>query len=402
MSSQSTKTPLFTFTFLGLCALIFLAYCNICVFYSLYVHLCALGIDPAWRGLLVGGSSLATIVCYLLFSHRLTSANAPRTAFLGAATLIVCGASYLVAQDAASILAVRLGNGLGVYLLTASAMTMLVECIPTERSGQAFGLYSVAILLPYSVVPMVFETLSRNLHSIAQGYMVMSLALVPAMPVVMIIARKRARSAPAQPPAEAMRFKDMARKAARPRPALLFALTTMYLTGYSSMFFLAKGMFQSRGLGGVGTYFAVQTACMIALRLLGNRLFDRVRKVILIRLSFALLAAGFLLAAFAHTPLGLWSSGVVLGAGMGLGSPALYSLLFALSDPAYRAVNTNLMSMSQQMGSFLGPLLGAAAVELAGYDGFLGLDILTSLLALGMSFALTWRRVDPDGLAARS
>lgn len=53
--------------------------------------------------------------------------------------------------------------------------------------------------------------------------------------------------------------------------------------------------------------------------------------------------------------------------GMGLGNPAMNALMFLVSEPRFKGVNSNLMTMALQMGNSLGPVLGAAASHHAGY-----------------------------------
>ena len=398
-AQDKPPASLFSFGFLGLCLLIFLAYCNITVYYSLYVHLTNIGIPEGWRGFLIGSSSLATIVCYLLLSPLMTRRRAALCAIAGSLTLMACGSGYLYLQSPGGILALRLANGLGIYLIMASSMTLLVSLIPTERSGQAFGLYSVAILLPYSIVPSVFDALGASLGSLASGYMAMSLCLVPAMAVVFVVGRRQGAGGRPEP---RVSLGDMYANAAKPRIALLLCINALYIIGFSSMFFMAKGFFESKGFSGVGFFFTMQTVCMIVLRLLANRLFDRVRKLRLIRLSFVLTAAGFVLLCTTSGLAMVCASALLLGVGMGLSSPALYGLMFTISDSRYRAINSNLMTMALQTGNFLGPMIGSEAVHMLGYERFPLVNAGVILTAVALSYVMASRRIDPDRAASRA
>ena len=86
--SVSDKPRLYSFEFASLCVLIFLAYCNISVFYSLYVYFEVLGVPQAWRGVLIGASSLATMAAYLTVSPFLTTQNAAKAAAAGVVVLL--------------------------------------------------------------------------------------------------------------------------------------------------------------------------------------------------------------------------------------------------------------------------------------------------------------------------
>ncbi|HET6460750.1 MAG TPA: hypothetical protein VFG29_08190 [Syntrophales bacterium] len=63
---------LMTFEFLGLCVVIFLAFCNVTVFYNLFNYLETLQIPADLRGLAIGSYSLTAMLLYLLVSPTLT------------------------------------------------------------------------------------------------------------------------------------------------------------------------------------------------------------------------------------------------------------------------------------------------------------------------------------------
>lgn len=395
-----SKKPLLSFDFVAICLVIFLTYCNITVFYDLYSYLEEIGIAREWRGFLIGASSLSTMLLFLFASPYLTIRNAGRCAVLGVLLLVGCGLAYLPVRSLTGLLVLRLLNGAAVYLLSAACMTMFVARIPPERSGQAFSLYSVALLLPYSIVPTVMAMVSPHLDSPAAGYRDMALLLLPGLVMLAIMARRGSVESGAAKAAEPISLGEMYRNALRAPIALVLGLNALYIVTFSSLFFMAKGLFQSLGYSDVGYYFTIQMCCMIVIRVLGNRLFDRVRKITLIRCSFALSAVSFVLAARATDLIGLYSSSLAMGLGMGVGSPALYALMFRISPPEYKALDSNLMMLSLQIGNFLGPFLGAWVMHRLGYDGFLLADAGISLLAVGLCSILTSRRVDPGRAAA--
>jgi MFS family permease len=384
--SVSDKPRLYSFEFASLCVLIFLAYCNISVFYSLYVYFEVLGVPQAWRGVLIGASSLATMAAYLTVSPFLTTQNAAKAAAAGVVVLLGCGAAYLYAVSPGALLAVRLANGLGVALVSAGAMTLLVATIPPSRSGQAFGVYSIAMLLPYSVVPPIFDWLSPAHMDYPHGYALVALALAPALVVLAVLGRqaKKRRA----PQAERPTLSAMARNATKGPVARLLAVNAMYYLSFASIFFLAKSLFAARGLVGAGVFFSIQTGCMLLLRVFANRIFDVAPKLWLIRFCYAVTGGTFLLLYAAHSQGMTYLAAVLLGCGMGVGSPSLNAYMYELSEPAFRGLNANLMMLSLQGGSFVGPILGGAAVAAWGYDGFLLVGAGACLIGLVMSAGL--------------
>ncbi|MBU1040324.1 MAG: MFS transporter [Proteobacteria bacterium] len=384
---SSPRPPLFTVRFLSLCLLTLLAYCNTSVFYSLYTYLEQLGIAQAWRGPILSASALSTMLAFLYVTPRLSVHNAPRAVYVGIALLIACGLGYLFATSTAGMLALRLINGSGIALLSAAAMTLLVAHIPPERSGQAFGFYSVAMLLPYSIVPFTFEHLGGLLPGTAYGYALMSLALAPAALVNLFLLRQR--QAPtaqsARPSRQGVGFKAMLASVRVPSTGLLLLLNSVYYINFSALFFLSKSLFASRGLGSVGVFFSIQTALMLLVRLAANRLFDEVSKPLLILWCYALTGLGFAMLWCAQSHGMVVATALVLGLGMGVGPPSLNALMYALSEPPLKAVNSNLMVMALQAGNLVGPLLGGLAVGLAGHAGFLAVGLVANLGGVALS-----------------
>lgn len=387
-TDDSGSQSLFTFEFWALCLLIFVAYGNVSVYYGLYQYVSQIGVPLEWRGLIVGISNLATIVCFLVATPYLTIRLAARTTYAGIALLFLCGVSFLYVHDTLGLLALRIVNGAGVYLLSASSMTRLVSIIPPGRSGQAFGLYSIATLLPFSLVPGFFDWLVSILGSVDRGYAVMALTLLPSAAMNVLIGRRGWHPRRDGAVAQAITFAEMAANARKPSIAMLLIVNTVYSISFSSVFFLSKGLFNDRGVENVGLFYGIQTFFMIATRVIGNQNFDRMNKLHLVRLCYGLTALGFAMIAASDSLWMLYAAAVVLGLGMGVGVPALNGLMFNLSEPRYRAANTSLMMMSVHVGNVCGPLLGNVAVGMMGYLGLLVVGMAANLAGVLLSWGI--------------
>jgi len=375
-----SRPPLLTFRFLALCLFMLLAYCNISVFYNLYPYLESLGVPQQLRGPIIGSSSLATIAGFLIFTPRQTEKNAPYAIFIGIAMLILCGVGYLFERDVPGLFALRLINGIGIALMSGSATTLLVAHIAPERSGQAFGVYSVAALVPYSIVPSVFDHIGWLLPSPAWGYAAMSLALVPAAVINLVLLRQsRAHKAKEPGKSRGAGYRAMLQSMRTRKTALMLLINAVYYLNFSALFFLSKSLFAERGLGNVGLFFSIQTVLMILIRVFASRLFDEVKKPLLILWCYGLTALGFGMLWGTYSQAMVVATALVLGLGMGVGPPSLNALMYALSDQPMKAVNSNLMVMALQAGNFLGPILGGVAVGFLGYPGFLAVGFAANL-----------------------
>jgi MFS family permease len=383
---------LLTFEFLGLCVVIFLAFCNVTVFYNLFNYLETLGIPADLRGLVIGSYSLTAMLLYLLVSPFLTPANAARAMLLGIAVVILCGMSYLFVYSFWGLLGLRIMNGFGQFLMSAGAMTLFVSVIPKERSGQAFAVYSVAILLPFAAVPAVMDTIVSFIPTPPHGYAGATVTLIPAVWIVLHIRRRRLEQSGMTERKHVPAWSDIRANVKQLPVALLLLLTTAYIINWSSMFFLIKGFADQKGIINVGSFFAVQTGLMIAFRLLGGRLFDAFDKARIVLATFVVIAIGHL--ALDNLP-GAWAISlvaIIFGVGMGMGQPTFHALMFEVSPPHFRPLNANLILFSTQAGFFLGPVLGGALVARWGYHGYFLFSVGLALAAAFVSILLAGKR----------
>ncbi|MGA3208862.1 MAG: MFS transporter [Syntrophales bacterium] len=383
---------LLTFEFLGLCVVTFLAFCNITIFYDLFNYLSTIGIPADLRGLVIGSYSLTAMVLYLLVSPFLTATNAPRTILFGIVVVTLCGMSYLFVHTFWGLLGLRMVNGLGQFLMGAGAMTLLVSVIPKERSGQAFAIYSVAILLPYATVPAVMDALVFLIPSPPHGYADATVTMIPAAWIVLHIRRRRREQSGMVEKKHLPAWSDIRTNVTQLPVAMILLLTTIYMINWSSMFFLIKGFADEQGIINVGSFFAVQTGVMIVLRLLAGRLFDAFDKTRMLVATFAVIALGHM--ALDNLP-GAWAISLValiFGVGMGMGQPLIHGLMFEVSHPSFRPLNANLILCATQAAFFLGPVLGGALVIRWGYHGYFLFSIGLALAAGSIGIILTGKR----------
>lgn len=395
MASQPTK--LLTFEFVGLCLVVCLAFCNVTVFYNLFNYLQTLGIRGELCGLLIGAYSLTAMLLFLVVSPFLNAANASRTMLLGIAVLIVAGFGYFFVDSFWELLGLRIFNGLGQFLLTAGVMALFVSIIPAEKSGQAFSLYSIAILLPYGGVPTLMDALAAYIPTPPHGYALATISFLPAAWIIVKIRKRTQRLGDPVGKPQLPSWVDIRTNLTQLPVALLLLMNLSYFALWGSLFFLFKGFAAEQGLANVGSFFAVMTGLMIVIRLLAGRLFDVMDKIRLMMVSFVLIAAGNL--ALDHLA-GSWSVPLVallFGLGMGAGYPAVNGLMFEVSAPRFRALNANLMLFTVHGGFFIGPAIGGALVVRQGYHGYFLFCIGLALTAAVLSSLLTGSRGSREG-----
>ncbi|WP_439594393.1 MFS transporter [Falsiroseomonas sp.] len=372
------RPPLWSAGFAAMLALVLLGFANLAAFYGLEPWLRGRGLGPAQAGLAIAGFTLVALLLIPPLSARITPATAGRCIVAGFAVTLLALPLYALAQGFAALLALRLLHGLGFTLTLVGIITAFVARVPQAREGEAYALFGVADLLPFALLPPLMEaTLPRFGGDPAGHYAAMALLQAPALLLAIWLAR---RPPPAPPPAP----EAPALAAPMGHPVrLLLAVNTAAFLAHALLFSLLKPRaLELDGAAFIGLFFGLQTATIMALRLLAGGAFDRLdqRHLACAGLCLVALALGALalpLPAPALLPVAL-----ALGLGFGAALPLLNALMHRLSPPERRGANLNLMMLTLQLGYLLGPLLGGLAVGLVGYAGAFLLAALCLATAL--------------------
>ncbi|TIH17147.1 MFS transporter [Marinifilum sp. JC120] len=368
--AQKQSLPLIEF--ITLCCVVFMAVCNISVYYSLNVYLQGLGFTKSLSGLLISVYSLSGMFMYAAVSNRITVVNAYKFMFVGMLLVSVSGCGYLYIHEFLPLLLLRIGQGVGIFMVLAPCVTILVSMVSSDNVGSAFSLYSTALLLPYAVMPHVSEQLGPLVDGPAWIYAATA-GLIPIAFLLTLFLRYRTSRMEkhGQEKGEPLSVRESYANLLRLKILSVLAVNGVYFMIFTGLFFLFQDFAHSRGVVRAGYFFSLQMGVMIAIRLFGGAVFDRFSKRGLIVTAFMLTALGFALLSYLHDESMLLPIAVVFGVGMGLSAPALNSLMFVVSEPRFRSFNVNMMMFTVHMGAFLGPFIGGIAVDSIGYSGFL-------------------------------
>ena len=389
------KKTLFNFEFLSLCMITFLALCNVAAFYNFHLYLQDLGFLGKQAGFLIGLYSLTAMALYLFASKHISINNAMLCVFSGIVLVVCCGFAYLFVENFWLLGLVRIANGTGVFLVMASTMVMLIAIIPSQKIGMAFSLYSVALLLPYSIMPAVSDVIRPYVDKPTFVYLGTALLLLPAIKIISNI-RNRIKLQQSDQDAGTDKVSSQVafdngerRRNLMRKPVIsILIVNAIYFTIFTALFYLFEGFALQRGIKNTGLFFSTQMGVMIAIRLVGGRIFDTVSKFVLVIIALLGTGAGFGLLLLARDPVWILPIAVVFGMAMGLCVPPLNSLMYLVSQPKYRGYNSNIMMLSIHFGSFMGPFAGGWIIDAGGYDIFLTCAIFITVGAAALFFFL--------------
>lgn len=334
----------------------FLTFCNIAVFFQFYDYLGTLPIAPQSFGLLIAMFSVTVLIIRPIISPWLHPANAKRWIAISCGAVIVSLLLYNVATNFWTMAAVRLIHGAAYVVLATAVLAKLVGCIPRDRSGQAFGLISVITLLPYAVMPPVLEPLNRWAGGFDQVLNLSALLMLPSFPLLYLV---RGELSDAQTTHNGkVGLRDLTRNLKDRRVALLLLLSLVVWTTFTPVFYFLKEYGDKIGATNPGWFFTLSTVTEMSVRLFAGRMFDRLDKSRSLAYSLVWLSIGYIVLAHVSDPALFYGMGLFLGLGWGVAMPLLSGLMFDISEPEFRALNSNLAMEMFQAGFFFGPLLG--------------------------------------------
>jgi predicted MFS family arabinose efflux permease len=364
MTVETGKKNLFTFEFLALCLIIVTAFCNVSVFYSFYYYLGVIEIPVVWRGFLVGLEPMAAFALRLFVLPWLHVRNAYGVIMVSLVLLVLVSCSYLWVTTVTAMIVLRVIHGAVFVLVTSAVISLMVNFIPAEKSGQGFSVLSIAIMIPYALMPPVTEALLPHVRNAADIYAGVSTFSAAAI-LLMIALRKRIAHKLSGMDAVLMRRLTLAEIRDNFRqPAvfvLLVAMLFIYLA-HATFFYFMKNLSLQTGVGNVGVFFTVSWATMIAVRLVGAALFDRVNKLRLMMTVLALLMLCMIALPNVSNPATYYLLAVVYGGTMGIALPVLNALIFSASAPALLGLNTSMGLFAIDAGYFITPYLGGMLI----------------------------------------
>lgn len=341
----------------------------IAVYYCFEQWMQGLGIEPQWRGVL-----LSSLFAMILVFRPLTSVFMLRRSKLGAMivsltvmSLVMLAYPYVTPGDAVrTILGLRLVQGIALAVFSCCTVAVLVDCIPPGQSARGFALFSLTMLLPYSIIPAVSESLIPLLGGEARLFAATTVLGIPSFVMVGLLARRlRTPEVPAH--------SGMSRKAlwhAISHSGLLFvnlSCLAFSITTVIAIFFM-------KGLCGVtgahpAWFFSTYTVTIILVRLFGSHHLDTLPRYRVTTLCAAVLSLCVL--GLAWGP--LWSFvplACVYGLSLGLLYPLLAAAVYDRSTPELRSVNSNVMMATFDASGMLAPVIGGLVMQAGcGYRG---------------------------------
>jgi MFS family permease len=316
------------------------------------------------------------------FAGRIGDRRGRRVLVLaGSAVLGLSYVLYTFVDALAPLVALRVLSGVGEAAVFVGAATAIQDLAPPDRSGEAASYFSVAVYGGLGAGPPLGEAIQR-----AHGYDAVWLLAAGAAALAFVLGWWTPVGTTT----------DERRPLINPAglgPGSVMALSLSGLAAFTG--FLALYV-DHEELGDVGPLFAVYGGLILAMRILGARIPDRLGARQAAMFAIGCIVTGMVLMAAWPARPGLYLATVVFSVGMALQYPALIRLVIDRTAPDERSSAIATMSiffdLSQGLGLFV--LGGVVAV----FDGERAAFLVAA--ALSASAALVLLRVTSPRAAA--
>ncbi len=312
----------------------------------------------------------------------------------GRRILIVAGAlvasvsitAYTLADSLETLIAFRLFTGVGEAMLLVGAATMVMDVTPEKRRGEALSLYSLGLWGGLALGPILGEAVLRDDHFdavwlLAAGFCFTAAAIGLALP----------ETAPARPPVEGYARSRLVHPAAV-GPGLVLAVTVF---GFAGLGTFAALYARQLGMDGAGAVFLVFSIVVVATRIVGRQIPDRLGPKRTSGTSLILISAGLLTIGVWNVPAGLFAGTVVLAFGQALAFPALMTLAVNGAPSSERSSVVGTFTAFTELGFAIGALSLGAIASAVGYDGVFVVCAIGPLIGALLLSRLVVPRVTP-------
>lgn len=367
--------------------------CYMAIYYCFEQWLEGLGVSPNWRGTL-----LATLFAMVLLFRPITSIFLLRHGKFAAmfisitvSSLVMLAYPFVQGQYVVeTVLVMRIIQGIALAVYSTCSVSVLVSCIPKGQSARGFALFSLTLLLPYSVIPAVCEYILPYMDGEAQLFAISSILGIPSLLMLFPLA-PRLNKPEIVENNDCNTSRSLWQAVSHSGLAYVyFACFTFSVMTGQAIFFM-KGLCAENGASAVW-FFPVYTTTIILVRFFGSKYLDYLPRYKVIFICSTLLC--FCMLSFARGPILFFVPvSCLYGIGLALLYPMLAAFVYDRSSDLTRSINSNVMMAAFDLSAMLGPMIGGIILSFDfGYSGvFIG--SAASIALCGISIAIDKKMV---------
>jgi MFS family permease len=329
----------------------------------------SLGAGGVGVGLAVAAASPTALLVQPL-AGRLGDRRGRRILVIAGPLIVaVSVAAYAFVDSLSTLVALRLVTGVGEGLVFVGAATVVNDLAPESRRGEAVSLYSLGVWGGLAIGPVLGEVVLHQSGFDAVWLTAAACALCAAGAGLVLTETRPAASG------EVAQTRLL--HPAAIGPGLVLICSAFGFAGFNAFVALYA---RDLGLGGAGWVFLLYSAIVVAIRIFGRRIPDRLGAKQASGSALALLATGLLMIGVWNQPVGLYAGTALFAVGTALAFPALMTLAVNNAEPAERSSVIGTFSACIDVGFALGALSLGGVAAVAGYDGVFVAGALASVV----------------------
>tara|TARA_B110000438_G_scaffold89905_1_gene89413 strand:- start:1662 stop:2786 length:1125 start_codon:yes stop_codon:yes gene_type:complete len=291
------------------------------------------------------------------------------------------------ATSVAMVVAARLVLGMGEAAFFIGISSAIQDLSPPDRRGEATSYFTVTLYAGLALGPALGEWLMDN------GGPDRAFVVAAVLGVVPVLLARAAPGRPLNPPNVPL-FRWRLHPAAI-RPGVMLFVGLLAYSGFLAFMALHAA---DVGIASSGTVFAVFAGLVVAVRLFGAKIPDRLGSLATTRLSMGFTAAGMLVLGLWTQPAGVYAGATVMALGQCFLFPALFVLVVDRAPDAERSHAIGSFSVAFDLAIAVGGFLVGAVVALTDRPGGF---LFCAAVAFG-ALALTGPVLGGVGTVARS
>jgi MFS family permease len=320
-------------------------------------------------GIVTGAFAITGLACRPLAGQFADRRGRKLVVTLGALLTATAGLLYFVPAGVGGLIVARLFLGAGEGMVYTAGSAWVVDLSPPGRRARLIGLYGLAIWGGLTLGPPIGELILQA----SSFELVWAFAAIAPLFGALIATRIPERFHPS-PDADFER-RPISMEALR--PGLGLSLT---IVGYAAVAAFIVLHLDERGIGHGAEVFTAFAATVVATRLVGGGLPDRIGPLRCAAAAGLIEAAGLVTIALAHSLTVAILGAVAMGAGFSILFPSLALVVVNSVPEERRGVAMGTFTAFFDLGMGLGgPLVGGAAA-IGGYEAAF---LLAALCALG-------------------
>ncbi len=356
-SSIDETISSFNFFVASLANFFFFASLNAFSLLPLYIK--TLGGTESQIGWVMGSYSLTALLWQPLAGAFVDRFGRKRFLLLGSALGLLASVGFAFStQMDARFVVFRILQGIGYSTFYIANLTLVAEIVPSNRRGEAVGLFGISGLITIALSPALGEIV---IHRAGYSVFFLAAAVAAAGCFLTSLAFRNLSVTPREPVSSGSSFFP----SARILPPILLTLVFGLVSG--AVFVFLPTYATQAGLSRIGGFYIAYSVAAVGIRLTCGRLSDRWGRQRVILPAMLLMGSGTLGLVWLVSPVGLLLVGTLTGMAHGLLFPALSAYAIDLADSEERGRSIGAFTTALLLGNALASFIFGMVAEQFGY-----------------------------------